>query len=150
MSDKKSQIGLAGEYRVASELLQRGFNAVVTLGNAKATDVIVLSNEGRYLRVEVKTSKNGKNFVTGFYPKYTDENVIKPDIWVLYSPAKESNGERFFIMQHKDVSEIQLVVNRGKKTEKNQGVDNIPMKLLVDSYLHHEGNWGLFHEILTL
>ena len=36
----KSHLSLAGEYRVASELLKRGLNATVTFGHAKSVDVV--------------------------------------------------------------------------------------------------------------
>jgi len=147
MSDKKLQLGLAGEYRVVSELLRRGFNATVALGNTKATDILVLYEDGRYLRVEVKTSQNGRNFVTGYYPKYTDGDKVHPDIWVLFAPDKDPHLDRFFILKHTDVAEIQLDVNNGTKTKAGEGVDNIPIKLLSEKYLQHENKWELFGKI---
>ena len=90
----KGKIGLAGEMRVASELLKKGYNASITFGNSKATDIVVFGDKNRFLRVEVKTSKNQRNFVTGYYPKYTDESKASPDVWVMYLPDKQakSNG----------------------------------------------------------
>ncbi|WP_158084226.1 hypothetical protein [Marispirochaeta aestuarii] len=37
----KHRLGIAGEYRVLSELLLRGCDASITLGNAKGTDILV-------------------------------------------------------------------------------------------------------------
>jgi len=79
---KKEHIGLAGEMRVCAELLKKGYAASITFGNAKATDIIVTGDHGHYLRIEVKTSKNGRNFVTGYYPKYTDPAKRHPDLWI--------------------------------------------------------------------
>lgn len=131
--DMKSRIGLAGEYRVLAELLKKGYHASLAMGNAKATDIVVFDGKRSYIRIEVKTSKNGKNFVTGYYPKYTDPKSLHPDIWVLYLPEADgkSNGDRFFVLTHEEVGELQLKVNGGKKTEKGRGCDNIPLKELL-------------------
>jgi len=138
---EKNNIGLAGEMRVCAEFLKKEYQASITFGNAKATDIIITGAKGRYLRVEVKTSKNGKNFMTGFFPKYTDPSRTHPDIWVFYLPDKElsSSGDRFFIATHAEVQEMQLVVNKGNKTESGKGADNIPLKVMLN--YSHEDAW---------
>lgn len=148
----KGKIGLAGEMRVTSELLKKGYDASITFGNSKATDIVVFGNKNNFLRVEVKTSKNQRNFVTGYYPKYTDESKLSPDVWVLYLPNKDakSDGDRFFILTHKEVGELQLIVNKGHKTEKGQGCDNIPLNLLLEYADRFEDRWGLFHELILI
>jgi len=140
----KNLIGLAGEMRVCSELLKKGFPASITFGNEKATDIIITGDQGQFLRVEVKTSKNGRNFVTGYYPKYTDPQVRYPDVWVFYLPDKElsCSGDRFFIATHNDVGLFQLEVNKGVKTLKGKGCDNIPLKVLEAKSV--EDCWDLF------
>jgi len=139
----KDMIGLAGEMRVASELLKRGYQAYITFGNAKATDIVVTGDSNRFIRIQVKTSINRKNFVTGYYPKYTDPNSIGPDIWVFYLTHKDvSSGEdRFFILTHEEVGDLQFRVNKGKKTERGKGCDNIPLKFLEQEKSKHEGLW---------
>lgn len=147
----KGKIGLAGEMRVASELLKKGYEASITFGNSKATDIVVFGDKNNFLRVEVKTSKNQRNFVTGYYPKYTDKSKLSPDVWVLYLPDKEakSNGDRFFILTHEEVGELQLIVNNGIKTEKGKGCDNIPLKLLLTYVDRFEERWELFNKLLV-
>jgi hypothetical protein len=147
---KKEYIGLAGEMRVCSELLKKGYSASITFGSAKATDIIITSPEGRYLRVEVKTSKNGRNFVTSYYPKYTDPERQHPDLWVFYLPDKNlsENGDRFFIVTHEEVAEMQLSVNKGIKTQRGKGVDNIPLAV-IEQY-GCEGRWHLPAELLGI
>jgi hypothetical protein len=147
----KTLIGLAGEMRVASELLKKGFQATITFGNAKATDIIVFGENKEFLRVEVKTSKNQKKFVTGYFPKYTDESKVSPDIWVFYLPnvTSDSDGDRFFILTHEEVGELQLIVNKGVKTEKRKGCDNIPLNLFEKHKNLYEGRWILFSEVLN-
>lgn len=148
----KGQIGLAGEMRVASELLKNGYNASITFGNAKATDIVVFGDKNRFLRVEVKTSKNQRNFVTGYYPKYTNPSQTSPDIWVFYLPDKQarSDGDKFFILTHEEVAELQLIVNKGNKTEKGKGCDNIPLRLLLENKDKFEDRWNLFKEVLSI
>ena len=139
----KANVGIAGEMRVCAELLKKGYDASVILGNAKATDIIVTGEAGRFLRIEVKTSKNGRNFMTGFFPKYTDPEKMHPDIWIFYMPDKNlsENGDRFFIASHKEVESMQLKVNKGSKTEKGKGADNIPLKIIADG--DYENRWTL-------
>lgn len=108
---EKQRLGLYGEYRVLAELVKEGFNASITMGNTKATDIVVFNEENKYLRVEVKTSKNQKNFVTGYFPKYTDPNTIHPDIWVFYLPGYINQKEDvFYVLTHQQVRVAQLKV----------------------------------------
>ena len=148
-TSEKNDIGLAGELRVASELLKRGHRASVTFGNAKATDIVITGKKNRYVAVEVKTSKNRRNFVTGYYPKYTDDDHRHPDVWVFYLPQRNaSDGDRFFILKHEEVGEMQLLVNKGVKTEKGKGCDNIPLAVLERGKDKYENRWELFKELL--
>ena len=87
----KYYLSLAGEYRVASELLKRNLNATVTFGNAKSTDVIAYGSNRKARIIEVKTSQQ-KNFVTGFYNKYRTAEDEHPDFWCLFGrPEKNRN-----------------------------------------------------------
>lgn len=47
-------IGLAAEFAVASELCRRGVYTQLTLGNQKRTDLLVFSDNGPVVRIEVK------------------------------------------------------------------------------------------------
>lgn len=139
----KYQIGMAGELRICAELLKNGYESFVLHGNAPATDIVILGENRKYLRVEVKTSRNGRNFVTGYYPKYTDDARLSPDLWIFFLPAKDlsETGDRFFIASHEEVSRMQLIVNKGNKTLKGQGCDNIPLKELQNHGV--ENDWDL-------
>jgi hypothetical protein len=128
---ENNNIGLMGEYRVVSELLKQGYNATITFGNAKATDIIILQKR-EFIRIEVKTCLNGKKFVTSFFPKYTDPAKTHPDFWVFFLPDFSGKNDRFFILQHDEVKTLQLIVNKGNKTLSGQGCDNIPLKLLEE------------------
>ena len=97
----------------------------------------------KYLRIEVKTSKNRKNFVTGYFPKYTDLNNIHPDIWVFFLPnGNNQHYNIFYILIHEQVREAQLIVNKGNDTKKREGVDNIPVKILEANFPNSKNNWN--------
>jgi len=159
----KYHLSLSGEYRVASELLKRGLNATVTLGNAKSADVIAYGPNRRAVVIEVKTSQQ-KNFVTGFYNKYRTPEQEHPDFWVLVqvkAGPKQDFTERFFVLSHFDLSVVQAKRNQiyrvrcgdvkedehlswedhSRMTNDANGVDNV---LLAD--VEHSGNsennWG--------
>lgn len=54
-----NEVGLAGEFHVLAQLLQRGYSAHPTLGNTKGMDILVVDQEsGRMLKVEVKTARD--------------------------------------------------------------------------------------------
>lgn len=52
--------GLSGEYFVAGELLRRGFNVAITIGNAKAIDLIA-ERKGKTFSIQVKSIYKKKN-----------------------------------------------------------------------------------------
>ncbi len=153
----KYHLALAGEYRVASELLKRGLNATVTFGNAKSADVVAYGANRRATVIEVKTSQQ-KNFVTGFYNKYKSPEQNHPDFWVMVQIAQDRNGgytERFFVLTHMEVATIQAERNRTYNVrrgdvapdavlswqqhyERSQtGVDNV----LLTNVQDHEDRW---------
>ena len=86
----KTRLGLAGEFAVASELLKRGKDVNLTLGNAKAVDLFVYDSNGGIKTVEVKTSRN-KRFVTNFFQKYPTSgtgSTMTQDNYYLYRKRK--------------------------------------------------------------
>jgi hypothetical protein len=101
----KYHLSLAGEYRVASELLKRGVFATITFGNAKGADLYAIGPLRRTAIIEVKSSNSNK-FVTRFYQKYDDEKQEHPDFWVLYS-LQDGDAEEFFILSHDEMARAQ-------------------------------------------
>ncbi|MCP9916245.1 hypothetical protein [Cyanobium sp. ATX 6F1] len=54
-----NEVGMAGEFHVLAQLLQRGYSAHPTLGNTKGMDILVVDQEtGHMLKVEVKTASD--------------------------------------------------------------------------------------------
>jgi len=152
---KKAKIGkyhlsLAGEYRVASELLKRGLNATVTFGHAKSADVITYGANRKAAVIEVKASQQ-KNFVTGFYNKFRTPEQEHPDFWVLVQFKSESKGdstERFFILSHAELSVVQAERNRAYRLR--HGDIKEGQKLLWEDH-HHLTNdaHGVDNVLLT-
>src|SRR5207302_4854309 len=101
MALDKYFLNLAGEYRVASELLKRGIFATITYGNQKGADIYAIGTNRRAAVIDVKAS-NSNRFVTSFYQKYKDELFPHPTFWVLYSlrNIRSEVSERFFVMSH--------------------------------------------------
>lgn len=56
----RNSTGLSGEYFVAGELLRRGFNVAITMGNAKAIDLIA-ERRGKTFPIQVKSIYKKKN-----------------------------------------------------------------------------------------
>jgi|SRR5215204_779524 len=104
MAADKYYLNLAGEYRVAAELLKRGIFATITYGNKKGTDIYAIGPNRRTAVVEVKAS-NSSRFVTGFFQKYRDETQEHPDFWVLYRWAGDL--EQFFVLTHDEMAVAQ-------------------------------------------
>jgi hypothetical protein len=57
---QSSSTGLSGEYFVAAELLRRGFSVGITMGNAKAIDILAEKN-GKQFIIQVKAIFKKKN-----------------------------------------------------------------------------------------
>ena len=87
--EEKSFLSMAGEYGVCSELHKRKIAANITLGNEKAVDVVIISDNDVW-KIQVKTTNKNK-FVTGFFQKFlTPETTPKPDFWVLVHIREDS------------------------------------------------------------
>ncbi len=57
---QSSSTGLSGEYFVAAELLRRGYSVGITMGNAKAIDILAEKNDKQFI-IQVKAIYKKKN-----------------------------------------------------------------------------------------
>ena len=145
-------LSLAGEYRVASELLKRDIFATITFGNAKGADIYAIGPNRRTAIVEVKSSNSSK-FVTGFYQKYGDESKIHPDFRVLYS-LSDGGNEEFYVLSHAEMALNQAQRNYpGKEMTYSEhalaahkGVDN----LLAKNLQEYRSAWSKIEDYLEL
>ena len=140
-SVEKYKLSMAGEYGVCAELLKRGFDASITMGNAKATDVMIFLDDKSFRRIEVKTTRSTR-FVTGFFQKYYDKDKIHPDFWALVQ-IDEENNSHYYILTHEEMGEVQMKRNEMDKWEKIDGCDNVLLRDL-DSF---KEQWDKFENI---
>jgi hypothetical protein len=56
----KNSTGLSGEYYVSAELLRRGFNVGITMGNAKSIDILAEKDNKQFI-IHVKAIDKRKN-----------------------------------------------------------------------------------------
>ena len=121
---------MAGEYGVCAELCKRGYDASITFGNMKATDIIILMPDKTYRRIEVKTSRETR-FVTGFFQKYFDKSRIHPDYWVLVHIVPTGGNDEmmnYYILTHQEMGEVQKDRNFMSLWYKVVGCDNVLLK----------------------
>ena len=94
----RSNLSLAGEYAVASEICRRGIYAQITLGNLKRTDLLIFNSETeKMIRVEVKSKK--KN-VWPAVKGMKDENCFL--ILVDFSKKELTERPDFYIVDSQD------------------------------------------------
>jgi hypothetical protein len=126
-----TNVSLAGEYAVLSQLFLRGFIANVTLGNAKGVDILVFNPVTRkMIRIEVKTRNSGKNKpyekrefgrvegewqVSESSESLTDENLF----YCFVNASNETHSFEFYIVPSSVVAE-NLIGRRRYKESKGQ------------------------------
>lgn len=54
----------------------------------------------------------------------------------------------FYILNHTEIRELQLIMNKGIETKKGKGVDNISLKLLEQEQIKI-GNWSTIKNSLN-
>lgn len=122
----KQRLGMAGEYSVCAELLKR-YDVSLTMGNAKAVDIVVFLQDQTYRGIEVKTSRD-KRFVTGFFQKYYDRTKsLHPDFWVLVH-IDEDYKSHYYILTHEEMGNAQMKRNEMDTWERIVGCDNVLLK----------------------
>ncbi len=132
----KYLLSLTGEYAVCSELCKRGYDVSLTLGNAKAVDIMVFLPDNSCRRIEVKTSQTGR-FVTNFFQKYYNKTLNNhPDYWVLVYIDKDGNMH-YYILTHEELGDIQMKRNGMSKWSKVVGCDNVLLKDIA----HCKNRW---------
>lgn len=129
MKLSKNQLCMAGELGVCAELSKRAHDVMITMGNTKAIDLLVLMKNGSYKRIEVKTTQS-KNVVTGFFQKYYNRALPDhPDYWVLVFIDKSYNSH-YYVLSHDEMGDVQMKRNNMSKWGQHTGVDNVPEQLV--------------------
>ncbi len=71
---QSSSTGLSGEYFVAAELLRRGYSVGITMGNAKAIDILA-EKDGKQFIIQVKAIFKKKNVGWPMMKDKVNENI---------------------------------------------------------------------------
>ena len=107
MKLSKNSISLAGEFAVLSQLVLRGIDANLTLGNTKGVDILASNpNTGSMFKLEVKTSYNSKPVLSRVFGRTFSwvmsdkhENAEDPGLFYCFTNIeKTANSFRFFIV----------------------------------------------------
>jgi len=72
---QSSSTGLSGEYFVAAELLRRGYSVGITMGNAKAIDILA-EKDGKQFIIQVKAIFKKKNVGWPMMKDKINENIF--------------------------------------------------------------------------
>jgi hypothetical protein len=89
--------GLAGEFFVAAELLRRGHQVAVTMGNAKAVDLFVQNEAGDSFAVQVKTLRRSNAFII------SPNRVSARHIYAFVILNDISERPTFFLVRGRDL-----------------------------------------------
>ena len=99
---QSSSTGLSGEYFVAAEMLRRGFSVGITMGNAKAIDILAEKN-GKQFIIQVKAIYKKKNVgwpmmkdkvntkIFFVFVNLNGDKMSNPDYYI--STGKEAKGK---------------------------------------------------------
>jgi len=96
---QSSSTGLSGEYFVAAELLRRGYSVGITMGNAKAIDILA-EKEGKQFIIQVKAIFKKKNVGWPMMTDKVNENMFY--VFVHLNGDKMTEPD-YFIANGKEV-----------------------------------------------
>lgn len=89
----RDMLGIAAEFAVASELCRRNVYARPTFGHLKRTDLLILGNKGKTLRIEAK-GKQGRQWPN--CKGIPDNNSVM--VLVDFEGKTEKNRPDFYIL----------------------------------------------------
>lgn len=124
---QSSSTGLSGEYFVAAELLRRGYSVGITMGNAKAIDILAEKN-GKQFIIQVKAIFKKKNVGWPMMKDKVNENIYY--VFVNLNGDSMEMPEYFIAFGH----EIQKLI----KQYETRGILNMTS---VNNE-HYKNNWN--------
>jgi hypothetical protein len=122
---------LAGEYFVAAELYRRGFSVGMTIGNAKAIDILAIK-ENKSVSVQVKAIRNKKSVGWPMMKDKVVEGVLyvfvnlndqaTPDFYIASSKETKQKVKQYATRGIIDLSTLksEQFLNRWDKLEKSE------------------------------
>tara|TARA_R110002012_G_scaffold263456_1_gene446324 strand:- start:164446 stop:164841 length:396 start_codon:yes stop_codon:yes gene_type:complete len=104
----RNSSGLSGEYFVAAELYRRGFSVGLTIGNAKAIDILA-EKDSKVFQIQVKTIRSKKSIGWPLMEYQIKENVI----YILVNLNLEQQPD-YYIMKTNEVRDFhKQYISRG-------------------------------------
>lgn len=125
----KGLVGLAAEFAVASELARRNVYAQPTFGHLKRTDLLIMKENGKLLRIEVK-GKQGDS-----WPNCKGISNDQSILVLVDLSKKETDRPDFYILSVADWIELaDQKIQEGKEKNPNgwsgaqlRKDDNVPV-----------------------
>lgn len=130
MSISRNSLGLAAEFAVASELCRRNLYAQLTLGNQKRTDLLLMSQDEQFHRVEVK-AKQGPTW-PNCRGIYGDKVFL---VFVDYAKRSPSERPDFYILSSTDwraIVEQKVAAIRARNPHKRITIDEQNVAVFED------------------
>jgi len=131
----RQKTGLAGEFFVAAELLKRGYQVAVTLGNAKSVDLMVHDETSRRtITVQVKTLRARNYF------DLEPSKVAEADIYAFVLLNEPGHPVEIFVVPGAELlGDLVKFFGPTHATSKRNGVS---CKIL-EPYRDHWGAFGV-------
>ena len=105
-----SSTGLSGEYFVAAELLRRGYIVGITMGNAKAIDILA-EKGGKQFIIQVKTIFKKKNVGWPMMADKVNENIFY--VFVNLNGDKMTEPDYFIATGKETKTRVKQYATRG-------------------------------------
>lgn len=105
-----SSTGLSGEYFVAAELLRRGFSVGITMGNAKAIDILAEKDNQQFI-IQVKSIYKKKNVGWPMMKDKVNTNIFY--VFVNLNGDKMSNPDYFIATGKEAKAKVKQYTTRG-------------------------------------
>lgn len=119
----KNNTHLAGEYFVAAELYRRGFSVGMTIGNAKAIDILAYKND-KPIAIQVKAIRNKKSVGWPIMRDKIEEGII-----YIFVNLNDQDNPDYFICTAKEAREkAKQYSTRGIIDLRTLGYDSIKDK----------------------
>lgn len=107
---QSSSTGLSGEYFVAPELLRRGFSVGITMGNAKAIDILAEKDDKQFI-IQVKAIYKKKNVG---WPIMKDKVIANHFyVFVNLNGDKMTNPDYFICTGIEAIGKVKQYTTRG-------------------------------------
>lgn len=105
-----SSTGLSGEYFVAAELLRRGYSVGITMGNAKAIDILAEKDHKQFI-IQVKSIYKKKNVGWPMMKDKVNINILY--VFVNLNGDKMSNPDYFIATGEEAMNKVKQYTTRG-------------------------------------